>query len=79
MIAVFVVFLFAPSDPTAALIAKVAASGRVVELATPLSERVTSPPQIAPGAPPVLSFRLLEGQLRNRFGGSDLVLDDAGH
>ena len=61
------------------LIREIAESGRVVEIATPPSERVSPPPQIAPGAPPLLTFRLFDGKLRSRYGNLDLVLDDAGH
>jgi hypothetical protein len=57
----------------------VAQSGRVVEIATPASDRVAPRPQIAPGAPPLVSFRLFDGKLRHRFSNLDLVLDDAGH
>ena len=57
----------------------VAQSGRVVEIASPASERVARPPQLAPGAPPLVSFRFFEGKLRHRFSNLDLVLDDAGH
>jgi hypothetical protein len=66
-----------PAEPD--VIRQIAESGRVVELGTPPSERVSPPPQIAPGAPPLLSFRLFEGKLRSRYGNLDLVLDDAGH
>jgi hypothetical protein len=58
---------------------KVAESGRVVEIATPPSERLAPPPKIAPGAPPLVSFRLFDGRMRHRFSNLDLVLDDAGH
>jgi hypothetical protein len=54
-------------------------SNRVTEFATPSSERLAPPARIAPGPPPSLGFRLIEGRLRHRFGGLDLVLDDAGH
>jgi hypothetical protein len=57
----------------------VAASGRVIEMATPASDRLAPPAKIAPGAPPLLSFRQFDGQMRHRFGNLDLVLDDAGH
>jgi hypothetical protein len=57
----------------------VAASGRVLELAISPSERLSSVPQIAPGAPPLLSFRFFDGKDRHRFGELDLVIDDAGH
>lgn len=73
-------FLFFTSgESTATLIHKVSESGRVLEIAVSASERIAPPPQVPPGSPPVLSFRLLEGQLRHRFGNLDLVLDDAGH
>jgi hypothetical protein len=49
---------------------QIADSGQIVEIATPASERL---------APPALGFRMIEGQLRHRFGDLDLVLDDAGH
>ena len=58
---------------------QIAASGRVLQIAVSDSERVSPPPQIAPGAPPLLSFRFFEGKQRHRFGDMDLVLDDAGH
>lgn len=50
-------------------------SGRVLNLAPVLDDRI----RIAPGAPPLLAFRYLEGRSKGRFGGLDLVLDDAGH
>ncbi|MGD0298731.1 MAG: hypothetical protein ABSE86_16630 [Bryobacteraceae bacterium] len=77
MIAVGLLFLLANQNQL--LIQQVATSGRVLELAVTPSERIASPPQIAPGAPPLLSFRFFEGQERHRFGGLDLVIDDAGH
>jgi hypothetical protein len=57
----------------------VAESGRVMEIAIPLSERLAPPPKIAPGAPPLVSFRLFDGRMRHRFSNLDLALDDAGH
>ena len=57
----------------------VADSGRVIEIAIPPSERLAPPPKIAPGAPPLVSFRLFDGRMRHRFSNLDLVLDDAGH
>ena len=61
------------------LVHLIAESGRVVEIATPPSERAEPLPQIAPGAPPLVSFRMFEGQMRHRFSNLDLVMDDAGH
>ena len=58
---------------------EIAASGQIVELVTPPSDRVNPPPQIAPGPPPLLSFRYYEGQQRHRFSNAELMLDDAGH
>jgi hypothetical protein len=77
MIAAGLLFLLA--NQSELLIKQVAASGRVLELAVPPSERLSPLPQIAPGAPPLLSFRFFEGKERHRFGGLDLVIDDAGH
>jgi len=74
-----VALLFAMDQPTAMLVDKVALSGQVVEIATPPGERLISPDRIAPGTPPLLGFRLIEGRLRHRFGDLDLVVDDAGH
>lgn len=62
-------------DGIAVLVEEVARSGRVLSIARTLDNRV----RIAPGAPPVLAFRYLDGRQRGRFGGLDLVLDDAGH
>jgi hypothetical protein len=42
-------------------------------------QRVSPPPMIAPGAPPLLSFRYYEGAVHHRYGNADLMLDDAGH
>lgn len=57
----------------------VAESGRVVEIATPAAERLAAPAKVAPGAPPLVSFRLFDGRMRHRFSNLDLVMDDAGH
>jgi hypothetical protein len=56
-----------------------AVAARVTEIATPSSARLAAPARVAPGPPPSLGFRLIEGKLRHRFGDLDLVLDDAGH
>jgi hypothetical protein len=70
--------LLAPAD-VEKLTKLVIESGRVVEIATPPSERLAPPPKIAPGAPPLVSFRLFDGRMRHRFSNLDLVMDDAGH
>ena len=79
MIPVFLLMLFAIDARITGLIRQVAASGQVVEIATPPSERLAPSVRIAPGVPPLISFRAFEGKLRHRFGDLDLVLDDAGH
>ncbi len=61
------------------LVKQVAASGQVLELAAQPSERVSPPPEIAPGQAPLLSFRYYEGQEHHRFSNTELMLDDAGH
>jgi hypothetical protein len=71
--------LFALGQRTADLVNQIAASGQMVEIATPASERLAPSARIAPGAPPAPGFRMIEGQLRHRFGDLDPVLDDAGH
>ena len=79
MIPVLLLLLFAIDVRMAGLISQVAASGQVVEIATPPSERLAPSGRIAPGVPPLVGFRAFEGKLRHRFGDLDLVLDDAGH
>ncbi len=77
---VLICFLLAASaDDLGRMTREVAASGQVLELATPPSERVAPPLQIAPGPPPLLSFRYYEAQQRHRFSNTELMLDDAGH
>jgi hypothetical protein len=71
--------LLALDQPTAGLVDQITASGQVVEIATPSSERLGPPARIAPGEAPAVSFRTIDGKLRHRFGDLDLVLDDAGH
>jgi hypothetical protein len=61
------------------LIAHIAASTRTLQLAESPSARISKPPAVPPGAPPLLSFRYFEGKQRHRFGNLDLVMDDAGH
>ena len=58
---------------------EIAASGQAVEVAATPSQRVAPPGEIAPGPPPLLSFRYYEGQQRHRFSNAELMLDDAGH
>jgi hypothetical protein len=61
------------------LIAQVAASTRAFQVAESPAARIAKPPAVAPGAPPLLSFRYFDGKQRHRFGNLDLVMDDAGH
>lgn len=61
------------------LIGNISESGRVVQFGESL-DRIADPRrQIAPGRPPLLSFRYFVGADRHRFGKLDLMLDDAGH
>jgi hypothetical protein len=62
-------------ENTQVLVKQISESGRVLTLVPVLDDGI----RIAPGAPPLLAFRYLEGRQRGRFGGLDLVLDDAGH
>jgi hypothetical protein len=63
----------------AVLIQAIVMSGRVVNISEPPSERLSPPRLIAPGAPPVLSFRYFDASDRGRFGNLGLMTDDAGH
>ncbi|MFN3324779.1 MAG: hypothetical protein ACK5AZ_14880 [Bryobacteraceae bacterium] len=74
----FLLLQGSPESPERVL-RQIEESGRLVVLTESASERVAERPQIAPGAPPLLSFRYFEGRDRHRFGELDLVLDDAGH
>ena len=65
----------APATRLEELVSAVERSGRVLALVRDAEDRL----RIAPGAPPLLAFRYLEGRERGRFSGLDLVLDDAGH
>ncbi len=62
-----------------ALLLEIAASGRAVSLAQSPSERVAPLLPLAPGQPPLVSFRFFEAKERHGLNGLDLVLDDAGH
>jgi hypothetical protein len=71
--------LASPDNPADRLIAEIARSGRVLDVSD-TRERVADPrTRIAPGSPPMLSFRYFAGADRHRFGKLDLMLDDAGH
>jgi hypothetical protein len=61
------------------LIKEVAESGRCADLSQDPDIRVSPVPMVAPGPPPVLSFRYYEGKLHHGFDNTDLMLDDAGH
>ncbi|MBV9760834.1 MAG: hypothetical protein JO340_09745 [Acidobacteriaceae bacterium] len=61
------------------LLAQISASGRCATLAESPDARVSTEPLIAPGPPPLISFRYYEGKLHHRFGNAELMLDDAGH
>jgi hypothetical protein len=79
MIVLILLMMAANTGDLSRLTKDVAASGRVVEIGKSPSERVTPPPQIAPGAPPLLAFRYYDAQQRHRLSNSELMLDDAGH
>ena len=83
--ALLLLFFLAPDDTAARearireQIEAIARSGQVLEIGE-ARNRVADPrKQIAPGAPPLLSFRYFLGADRNRFGKLDVMLDDAGH
>jgi hypothetical protein len=61
------------------LVRQTADSGRVVGCIESPSDRVQSPALIAPGAPPVLSFKTFDAMERGRLSDVGLMTDDAGH
>jgi hypothetical protein len=61
------------------LISEIARSGRALDCADAAGRLADPRRQIAPGPPPLLEFRYLEGARRHRFGKLDLMIDDAGH
>ncbi len=61
------------------LISQIAQSGSVLQIGEARHELSDPRKQIAPGQPPLLSFRYFVGADRHRFGKLDLMLDDAGH
>jgi hypothetical protein len=61
------------------LVSDIARSGRVLTIASDRDRLADPRKQIAPGAPPLLSFRYFEGADRHRFGKLDVMMDDAGH
>ena len=79
MISLFLLAALLAGGDVERLTKLVAQSGRVIEIATPAAERLAPPAKIAPGAPPLVSFRFFDGRMRHRFSNLDLVLDDAGH
>jgi hypothetical protein len=61
------------------LVQQISDSGRCVDLGESPDQRVAPAPMIAPGPPPLISFRYYEGKQHHRFGNAELMLDDAGH
>jgi hypothetical protein len=64
---------------TSTVLEKIDRSGRCATVGQTAEQRLTKQPLIAPGAPPVLSFKLYEDAKHHRFGNVDVMLDDAGH
>jgi hypothetical protein len=71
--------LLAPPASEQDLIARIADSGRCAGVGETPDSRVGPGMHLAPGPPPLVSFRYYEGKLHQRFGNSELMLDDAGH
>ena len=67
------------TNPVKAVVSEIVESGQVVGLTDSPSARVKLPREISPGAPPLLTFRFLEGKERHQFNQLNLVIDDAGH
>ena len=79
MKSVLLIVLFLADSSYDSLLDGLALSGRCATLSESPDARTSRPMLIAPGPPPLLSFRSYEGKLRQRFANSDLMLDDAGH
>jgi hypothetical protein len=75
---ILLLLLLAPAG-VSDLVRQTATSGRVVGCADSPSERVAPPLMIAPGAPPLLSFRNFDATERGRLSDLGLMTDDAGH
>ncbi len=67
------------AEEEAALLERLARSGRIDGIGVASSERLRPPETLAPGEPPLLAFRYLEDRRNHRFGELDLMMDDAGH
>lgn len=74
-----ILLLAAPAFSDEAALERILASGRVQTLGLSSSERLRPAARLAPGDPPLLRFRYLDGKRRHRFGDLNLVMDDAGH
>ena len=61
------------------IIQAISSSGRIVNMTESPSTRLNPPFLLAPGAPPILSFRYFDASDRGRFGNLGLMTDDAGH
>lgn len=77
--AIAIAALLAAAPPSGSLLQQISDSGRCAVLAESPDSRISPAPAIAPGPPPLISFRFYEGKLRHRFGNAELMLDDAGH
>ena len=81
---VLLVALFAPAatgreEQIARQIEQISVSGRVLEIGEARDRLADPRHEIAPGAPPILTFRYFQGADRHRFGNLSVMLDDAGH
>lgn len=54
-------------------------SGRCAVLSQSPETKIAERQVIAPGQPPILSFKYYEDAKHHRFGNVDVMLDDAGH
>ena len=76
---ILLLLLAVPALSNEEALERILASGRMQTLGVTSSERLAGTAQLAPGDPPLLRFRYLDGKRRHRFGDLDLVMDDAGH
>jgi hypothetical protein len=75
----FTLVLFLVPTKEINLLGQITQSGRCATIGETPDQRVTQQILVAPGQPPLLSFRVYESRRNGRFSNSDLMLDDAGH
>jgi hypothetical protein len=74
-----ILLLFLAPATIADLVQQTIDSGRAISCAESPSDRLNPTVLIAPGSPPVLSFKTFDAAERGRLSDVGLMTDDAGH